>query len=322
MKSKWKMKKKFLKQWLLIIFAPAVIFVGCNKIDNNGYNPDTTTIAYLLSSGTNTTIFNSAVIKANLDTVFGGSSLFTLFVPNDEACTQDGYTMDIINGFTQNQAKDWVLYQTYAGAVLNAASFIGKTEEKLIMANGDSVFVTGDSNRTYINGYESLNAQASATNGVMHAMGNVLVAPKLNLYQMVNNDTALSFLHAAILLSTAFPDTLKNTLSSGGPFSFLATDNDAFRKLGYNSPADLETVNPDYLRSIVQTSMIPQRLFSYDVADSSTFKTVNDSTLIFHITGILATVQTLAGTNTSNVVSANVMAINGVLYKIDEILYQ
>lgn len=314
------MDKIFARQCYFIFLLVTIFATGCNKSESSGYNPNTTTLTDLLASSANATIFNSAVLKANLDTVFNSPSLFTLFVPTDLACTQSGYTQAVINGFTEEQAKEWVLYQTYAGAALSSESFIGKTGEKLIMANGDSVFVTGDSNRTFVNGFELINSEAVASNGVMLALQNVLVTPTENLFQKVSADTSLSFLTAAIQLATPFPDSLEITLSTGGPFSFMAPNNDAFRKLGFNLPSDLDTVNTDSLRSIVQTAMIPQRLFSCDITDSSSFKTVNDSTLDFYITGIIATVQLSGSANPSNVFSVNDMAINGVLYKIDEVL--
>ena len=174
----------------------------------------------------------------------------------------------MIDGFTDDQARQWVLYQTYAGTALTFESFIGKTEEKLIMANGDSVFVSGDSNRTYVNGYQFLNSEAAGNNGTMLALQNVLFPPTKNLAQMISTDTSLTFLNQAISLATPVPDTLSKTLSSGGPFTFLAPVNDAFRILGYNSPADISLISPDSLRSMVLSSLIPQSLFSYDVADS------------------------------------------------------
>jgi transforming growth factor-beta-induced protein len=154
----------------------------------------------------------------------------------------------------------------------------------------------------------------------MIALQNVLLPPKQNLAQLVSSDTSLSFLNEAITLATPIPDSLSALLSSGGPFTFFAPDNDAFRKLGYNSPTDLNTVNPDSLRAMVLLSLIPQRLFSYDISDSSTFKTVSDSTLLFIIPGIQARVQVLNSPFASNVISINVVAINGVLFKIDELL--
>ncbi len=76
---------------------------------------------------------------------------------------------------------------------LTFESFIGKTEEKLIMANGDSVFVSGDSNRTYVNGYQFLNSEATASNGTMLALQNVLIPPQQNLAQMVGRRYVFKF---------------------------------------------------------------------------------------------------------------------------------
>ncbi len=304
----------------LLILLSVFLFVACNKTSPSGINAQTATLGSLLSTGTNTTIFNSAVIKAGLDSVFSSPAIFTLMVPNDAACVASGYSQTVINAFTPDQARAWVLYQTYAGTALPFESFIGKTEEKLIMANGDSTFVSGDSNRTYVNGYQFLNSEAAASNGIMLALQNVLLPPTQSLSQMVSSDTSLTFFNQAIQLSTPFPDTLSVLLSTGGPYTLIAPDNDAFRNVGYNTPADLNSVSPDSLRSWVLLSMIPQRLFGYDVGDSSMIQTASDSTLIFYITGIQTTVQVLGSDTTSNVLSVSPMARNGVIFKIDGLL--
>lgn len=188
------------------------------------------------------------------------------------------------------------------------------------MADGDSIFITGDSNRTYANGNQMLNSEIKATNGMMLALQYALIAPTQNLAQMISSDTSLSFLNEAILLSSPVPDSLSTVLSTSGPFTFFAPVNDAFRNLGFNTPADLSTVNPDTLRNMILTSMIPQRIFSYNIADSATYTTVNDSTLLFINSGIQETVQILGSPFSSNAISINGMAFNGVLFKIDAVL--
>jgi uncharacterized surface protein with fasciclin (FAS1) repeats len=306
--------------YFLIVILVTVSVISCNKDSNPGINAQTSTLAYVLANGTNTTIFNSAVIKGGLDTPFNSPSIFTLFVPNDQACIQSGYSQTVVNAFTRDEARKWVLYQTYAGTALTLESFIGKSEQKLIMADGDSAFVTGDSNRTFVNGFQMLNSELATANGAMLALQYVLTAPKKNLDQLVGSDTSLSFLNEAIELASPVPDSLSTMLSTGGPFLLLAPDNNAFRKLGYNSPADLSSANPDSLRSMILLSMIPQRLFSYDIMDSSTYKTVSDSTIQFIITGLQAKVQVLGSAVSPNVTTINTMAVNGVLFKMDEVL--
>jgi uncharacterized surface protein with fasciclin (FAS1) repeats len=304
----------------LLVLLNILLLVSCNKTSAPVINAQTSTLGSLLSTGANTTIFNSAVVKAGLDSIFSGPSIFTLMVPNDANCIASGYSQAVINTFTPDQARNWVLYQTYAGTALPFESFIGKTEVKLIMANGDSTFVSGDSNRTYVNGFQFLNTEATATNGVMLALPNVLLPPTQNLSQMISSDSTLSFFNQAIQLATPVPDTLSVLLSSGGTYTLIAPDNDAFRNVGYNTPADLNSVSPDSLRSLVLLSMIPQRLFGYDVGDSSMIQTVADSTLIFYITGIQTTVQVVGSDTTSNVISVSPMARNGVIFKIDGLL--
>jgi uncharacterized surface protein with fasciclin (FAS1) repeats len=316
------MIKPFVKtrfRYLLVCLS-LFLLIGCNKTSTPSINAQTSTLGSLLATGANTTIFNSAVIKAGLDSVFSSPSIFTLMVPNDMSCIQSGFSQEVINGFTADEARNWVLYQTYAGTALNFESFIGKTEVKLIMANGDSTFVSGDSNRTYVNGYQFLNTEATASNGVMLALQNVLLPPTQNLSQMVSSDTSLTFFNQAIQLSTPFPDTLSVLLTSGGPYTIIAPNNDAFRNVGYNTPSDLNAVSPDSLRSLVLLSLIPQRLFGYDVEDSSIFQTLTDSTLIFYITGIQTTVQVVGSDTTANVLTISPMARNGVLFKIDGLL--
>jgi uncharacterized surface protein with fasciclin (FAS1) repeats len=303
-----------------ILIAGMLFFCACNKQETSNINPQTSSLGYILAHGTNTTIFYSATVKGGLDSLFSGPSIFTLLVPTDQACNESGFSQSVIDGFTYDQARQWVLYQTYAGTALAFESFIGKTEEKLIMANGDSVFVSGDSNRTYVNGFQFLNSEAAGNNGTMLALQNVLVPPTMNLAQMLNTDTSLTFFNQAVSLATPVPDTLSKTLATGGPFTLLAPNNDAFRILGYNSPADISSISPDSLRTLVLTSLIPQRLFSYDVVDSMTVTTVNDSTLVFNLTGLQTTVKVVGSPYSSNFVSYNTMAINGVLFKTDSLL--
>jgi hypothetical protein len=154
-----------------------------------------------------------------------------------------------------------VLYQTYAGTALTLESFIGKTNESLVMADGDSIFITGDSNRTYANGNLMLNSEVKATNGTMLALQYVLYPPSQNLEQIISTDTSLSFLNVSIFFSSTVPDSLSVTSATGGPSRFL------LRLMMHQESRLYYTLRfvsgkSDTLRNMVLTSMIAQRLFS------------------------------------------------------------
>ena len=125
------MKKLFTQPgfYLLLAVMGLLSVFACNKSNPVGINAQSSTLSFVLANASNSTIFHSAVLKAGLDTVFNSPSMFTLFVPTDQACIQSGFSLAVINGFTADQAKNWVLYQTYAGAGLTTESFIGKKEE-------------------------------------------------------------------------------------------------------------------------------------------------------------------------------------------------
>src|SRR5258707_15635148 len=101
-----------------LLMAGIMLSCACNKQETNNINPQTSSLGYILANGNNTAIFHSAVVKGGLDSLFSGPSIFTLLVPTDQACNESGFTQTVINDFTYDQARQWVLYQTYAGTAL------------------------------------------------------------------------------------------------------------------------------------------------------------------------------------------------------------
>lgn len=309
----------------ILFFLIAIIGIsgwGCTKNTPKSIDFKTSTISYVLANGSNTTLFESIIKQANLDTIFNGSGPFTVFVPTNDALNQAGINQTVINSYSVADAKNLALYHTIAGISMTASYFIGTKELKEIMANGDSVFISGDSSRIFVNGVPVIAVDLVAANGVLHALQGVLIAPTKNLKELIYADTSLTFLSNALQLATAVPDSLTKDLTSGGPYTFFAPNNDAFRKLGYTSPQDLSSMNADSLRLLILSHLVPQRLFTYDIPDSSTLQTVNDSTLYFNLSGIAARVQIKGHDNFANVAGANNMARNGVLFKVDGVLNQ
>jgi hypothetical protein len=81
-------------------------FSSCKK-DSNTVTPApiSTTFTYEVASGSNFTILEAAVVKANLATTLSGTGPYTVFAPSDSAFMTSGITINTINSLSSNFLK-------------------------------------------------------------------------------------------------------------------------------------------------------------------------------------------------------------------------
>jgi uncharacterized surface protein with fasciclin (FAS1) repeats len=305
---------------ILFVLAISCFFAACNKNTPQGVNAQTSTVGFILANSMNATVFESAVQRSHLDTVFNQPGPFTVFVPNNDACSNSGISQITMDGYSDSMARNLVLYHTVAGTALTIASLHFASVLKIIMANGDSAYITSDTTHLYINGIPAQASDIIASNGVLDAIQAVLTPPGGNLLQMVQSDTALSLLSAAIQRASQGTVPIDSLLNNSGPYTLFAPINDAFRQANYFSPDDINYANPDSLAWLLMNHMIPSRLFACDMPVGSSRMNLNDSTISFLSNGINSQVQVSGSDTLSNVLFANGMARNGVFYKVDLLL--
>ena len=103
---------------------------------------------------------------------------------------------------------------------------------------------------------------------------------------------------------------LVETLKSEGPFTVFAPTDEAFAKLPEGTIADLlKPENKQQLIDILTFHVIPAKVMSSDLLTMSSAKTVN---------GAEAPIGLRVGD--ANVVTADIMASNGVIHVIDTVL--
>jgi len=315
------MKSKGL--FLLLSAAMAAIgFANCTKTNvPSGTVTPSSTITAIIKAGTNTTLFESALTRTGLDSIFSGTGPFTVFVVTDNSLIASGITDSVIQNYPDSALRNLVLYQTI-GARLVSASLPSGPNAKIISANGDSVFVTVDSSGIFINGVQATTVDVIAGNGVIHVISKLLIPPSGNILQSVQADTSLSMLAAAMTLVSQHDSlNVDSLLSVGGPYTLFAPVNAAFRAAGYFSPGDLANVNADSLTNIIAYHIVPGRLFSPAFFGTPTPVTLNDS--IFTISSLGNNVFSVTGIQNStpaNTISINVMASNGIIHRIDQVL--
>lgn len=315
--------KKLIIEKAISVSAVAVLFIiilsACSKSNNTTMPPATTnTITDIVSKNGSFSLLKSAVVKAGLATTLSGTGPYTVFAPSDTAFTGSGITSSVISSLSASQLSAILLYHTVAAKIM-AADVPAGPNAKVVTAGGDSVFVTKNMNGVFVNGIPVTQADIAADNGVIHAIARVLIPPAGNLVQVVQADTSLTYLVAAVLRASTGTTNVAGILSTGGIFTVFAPTNDAFRAAGFPTIASINAADPNTLTGILTYHALAGRAFSSDLVEGSKPVTLNGGTVTISLASG-ATVKGNSNTGKSNIIATNIMASNGVVHKIDQVL--
>jgi uncharacterized surface protein with fasciclin (FAS1) repeats len=296
-----------------------LVVASCKKETSSTTTPPAgTTITDVVASNSSFTILNKAIVKADMGTTLSGTGPFTLFGPTDSAFNVSGIQSTDIDTMSADHLKTILMYHTIPSKML-AADLPAGPNAKLVTSGGDSVFVTNNASGVFVNGVPVTQANITASNGVIHALGGVLIPPTGDLVHTIAADTSLSFLNAAIIRASQGATNLSTSLASGGIYTVFAPTNEAFRAAGYATIDAINAVDSNVLASILTYHAIWGRTFSSDLVEGATPATVNGGTVTISTTGGWSVKGTTNATK-SNITKANIVASNGVIYKIDQIL--
>jgi len=307
--------------WLAFIILPA-----CNKSNNSrssSIDTATSTITTILKASANATFFYYAMTKTGLDSMFNSTdlfSIFTVFVPTDSAFEVSGITKSTLQGMTDSALRRIVLYLTIQKEVLSYN--VRNHDQHYEAADGESIYLTNNRNGFFINGVPVSQGDIKVKNGVIQFIWNAVALPPAgDLYHLILSDTTFSYFFAAVNRSNAqtigFPSG--QYLFDVGPYTLLAPTNQAFRANGYSDTSAVNAANPDSLALLISNHFLPYFLFSTDLTNGERLTTLID-TIQFTVSG--PSVQVIGTLNgiPANVLKANTMAFNGVLFSIDQVL--
>lgn len=147
-----------------------------------------------VQSGTLTTVIADSVTfstltkalkAAELDVTLGGRDEFTIFAPTDEAFGKlPAETLTkLLLPENKEKLRALLLYHVVAGKVLSTQLKDGDVKS----ANGEMLSVDVSDDKIEINGEKVFSADVSATNGVMHTVGVVLVPDSLDGFIGLDN---------------------------------------------------------------------------------------------------------------------------------------
>jgi uncharacterized surface protein with fasciclin (FAS1) repeats len=306
---------------ILYIFAIVCgLFQGCAKTPTfpPGSGSQGNTITQVLSTFTNASLFYSLVKRTGFDTTLNETGPFTVFAATDTAFKALGLDSLVLLNTPDSFLYRVVSYAIIDGSSLGSATLPVGPNAKIITAGGDSIYVSQYGNGIFVNGIIVSQANVSASNGTINALVSPLIPPSGTLLQTLQADTIYSFMAAAIARASLGSTNLDSLLTFS-PYTIFVPVNSAFQAVGYSTINDINSANPDSLASLVSCHILAQRLFSSDFNQMSTPLTLNGTNLDI-LAGTVIGIKGAGNNNFANLITANIMASNGVIHIISGVL--
>ncbi|WP_229374272.1 fasciclin domain-containing protein [Fibrella rubiginis] len=281
----------------------------------------TNTITDIVNKNNDFTLLRAALVKANLTETFKTGS-FTVFAPNDAAFKASGIAdVAAVNALPTATLTNILQYHVLGTRVLASAipTAVNTPQQTLLTTNG-TVYVSKIGSTVSVNGKKVITPDVAADNGIIHVIDGVLIPPTGDVVATVLADPgSYSLLAAAVTRAGAGVVT---ALQSTTAATLFAPTNDAFIASGFSATA-IAAATPAQLTRILSYHVVPGRVFSTQLTDGLTSATLLGATptLKFGVTATSVTVLGAGnGTTTANVTSANNLATNAVIHKIDRVL--
>lgn len=302
------------------IAAFLIILSSCNKDDD-----EIPTISGLISDRSSLTTLNTAIIKGGLVAKLNGTEQLTLLAPNNDAFSAAEITPAVLEALSSNDVANILYYHVIPGKILAADMPVGPNA-KVLTFNGDSVFVTKNTNGVFVNGIKVFEVDVLASNGVVHTLntgvlkpapGNILATAAAN-----GLDSMVKALNHAATGAGGDPSLL--TSISNDLLSVFAPSNAAFTALLADlALKDITQIDMPTLIATLKFHAVQGRIFSSDLTNGN-LTMASGGTATITLPSGASTVATISGlgngTNTAKITKTNVIARNGVIHIIDKIL--
>jgi transforming growth factor-beta-induced protein len=300
-----KIMKTMKNIFLALFLVSAFVFTGCNKDDDPVDMPEpTNTIVDIASADANFSILVDALIKADLAGTLAGSGTFTVFAPTNDAFNALFTELGVsgLSDLSAETLKPILLYHVMGeektSGMLSAGYYASMSP-----AQGSyvSLYVQTDMGVKLNNRSMVTSADIDADNGVIHVIDKVLLPPTVV-------DIAAANSSFSTLVDAVVAENLATTLSAtDASYTVFAPTNAAFAALG-TLPSDLTP--------ILLYHVLGDAVFSTDIS-SSIVNTLNstDPELVIEVTdnGVMLN-------GVANVVSTDIVGVNGVIHVIDAVI--
>ncbi|WP_375252162.1 fasciclin domain-containing protein [Dokdonia donghaensis] len=315
------MKNLFNLTKLAFLALTLFVSVSCDDDDDNGniIEGESNTIADFVAANEDYSSLLAALQQTDLDATLAGNGTFTVFAPNNAAFETflDGAALeDVDTDVLREVLLNHVLNTTLTSTDLTTGYVTNLATEPSSNANISLYVDTTDG--VVLNGQSSVTTPDIETdNGVIHAVDTVIALPTIATFATTN--PALTSLVAALTDegNTTFTTLLSDTEQD---FTVFAPTNDAFAT--FLDGAALEDVDNDVLAQVLSNHVVPGAvaisgtLTNSYVNTAATFNGEADAPLSLYIN----TDNGVTLNGGSNVIIADIVAVNGVVHVVDTVI--
>ncbi|WP_405201777.1 fasciclin domain-containing protein [Dokdonia sp. LLG6352-1] len=315
------MKNLFNLTKLVFLALTLFVSVSCDDDDDNGniIEGESNTIADFVAANEDYSSLLAALQQTDLDATLAGNGTFTVFAPNNAAFETflDGAALEDVDTDVLRQVLlNHVLNTTLTSTDLTTGYVTNLATEPSSNANISLYVDTTDG--VVLNGQSSVTTPDIETdNGVIHAVDTVIALPTIATFATTN--PALTSLVAALTDegNTAFTTLLSDTEQD---FTVFAPTNDAFDT--FLDGSALEDVDNDVLAQVLSNHVVPGAvaisgtLTNSYVNTAATFNGEADAPLSLYIN----TDNGVTLNGGSNVIVADIVAVNGVVHVVDTVI--
>jgi transforming growth factor-beta-induced protein len=240
-----------------------------------------------------------ALTQAGLVDALKGTGPFTVFAPSDEAFAAfETANPGVLAGLSVAQLTDILKYHVVSGAAVESSAL--KDGQVVTTLNGAPALVKTEGG-VKVQNAKVVTADVEASNGVIHVIDTIILPPANDIVQTAV--AAGSFTTLAGALTSA---DLVNTLKGPGPFTVFAPNDAAFAKLS-------AVPTGQALKDVLLYHVVAGAVGSGDLKAGAVPTQLAGKSVTVGLTGGVKI-------NASSVVTANIIAKNGVIHVIDTVL--
>ena len=291
------------------LLALALVTAGCDAFtdkDLGDSNPQTPTIAQYIQEVRVLSSLEAAVDEAGLAGTLENDEPFTVFAPVDEA-----FSPALIPSLNRQVTQKVVEDHAVSGEFLSSQLSDGQVVETL---SGDSLTI-GTADGVTVNRATVTNADAEASNGVVHVVDNLLIdavdratlTPRFTIF-------------ARLVKEAGLESALRSPGANDGRTIFAPTNEALLDLLDANGNGEVESSEiPPNAADVLQYHVLDSVFLAADVPTSETaVTTLEGSDLTVVRDGNAVTLN--PNDENASVTTPNVEVDNGVIHGIDAVL--